>query len=109
MENQPEGINYESAWDTYAQIWQKQHPELQYIGDKWIGKMAVAANSIEEYQALIERLYIAPYITSQDTVLEIGIGGGRTVSMLYNRCDRLICADISAKMLDATRNRLGDE
>ena len=109
MENQPEGIDYEGAWDTYAASWQKQHPELQYIGDEWIGKMAGAANCLEEYQALIERLYIAPYITSQDTVLEIGIGGGRTASMLYNRCDRLICADISAKMLDATRNRLGDD
>ncbi len=104
-----DGIDYEGAWDNYAQIWQQQHPELRYIGDEWIGKMAGAANSLAEYEALIDRLFIQPYISAEDTVLEIGIGGGRTAALLLQRCHNLICADIATQMLEATRQRLGEE
>lgn len=52
---------------------------------------------------------IAPYIASEDTVLEIGIGGGKTAALLLKHCQKLICADISAEMLQATQQRLGEE
>jgi ubiquinone/menaquinone biosynthesis C-methylase UbiE len=102
-------VNYEGAWDSYAQQWQKNNPELGHIGDEWIGKAAGAANSLAEYEALIEQQFIAPYIKPEHTVLEIGIGGGKTGSMLLKYCDRLICADISSEMLQAAKLRLGDE
>ena len=34
--------------------------------------------SLAEYEALIEQEFIAPYIKPEHTVLEIGIGGGKT-------------------------------
>jgi len=102
-------LDYESAWNNYATQWKNQYPELRYIGDEWIGKGAGAADSLAEYQMIIEKQFIAPYITANDTVLEIGIGGGRTAAILLNHCDRLICADISSEMLTATQARLGDQ
>ncbi|MGE5657096.1 MAG: class I SAM-dependent methyltransferase [Actinomycetota bacterium] len=102
-------VDYEGAWDSYAQQWQKQNSELAHIGDEWIGKAAGAANSLAEYEALIETQFIAPYIKKEHRVLEIGIGGGKTGALLLKYCDRLICADISSQMLAATRSRLGDE
>jgi SAM-dependent methyltransferase len=104
-------VNYEEAWDTYAQNWDRIHPGLEggHIGDEWIGKGAGAAQSLAEYEALIVQKFIQPYITAQDTVLEIGVGGGKTGALLLQHCDRLICADISTNMLKATRERLGEE
>ena len=103
-------IKYEKAWDEYVQNWQKNHDEkLVYPGDEWIGKAAGAANSLTEYEALIEEKFIAPYVKETDTVLEIGIGGGKTAALLLKYCAKLICADISAEMLKVTGDRLGDE
>ncbi len=103
------GVDYEGAWDSYAEAWQTLHPELQHIGDEWIGKGAGAAQSLAEYEALIESKFIQPYITPDDRVLEVGIGGGKTSKLLKKYCGELICADISSQMLQATRSRLGDD
>ncbi len=102
-------VDYESAWDEYAQNWQSTNSEEVYRGDEWIGMAAGAATSLAEYTALIEQQFIAPYIQKNHTVLEIGVGGGKTAALLLNYCDRLICADISSNLLNATRTRLGEE
>ncbi len=99
--------DYEGAWDRYATAWHTLHPDLDRIGDEWAGKGAGAAQSLAEYEALIRDRFIAPHISPQDTVLEIGVGGGKTAALLLQHCDRLICADVSANMLEATRQRLG--
>ena len=102
-------IDYEGAWDEYVKHWQSTAPDYVYPGDEWIGLAAGAARSLAEYEALIESQFIAPYIRPDQTVLEIGIGGGKTAALLLKYCRNLICADISAGMLRATRDRLGDE
>ena len=99
-------IEYEKAWDEYVQNWQKGENKLAHPGDEWIGKAAGAANSLAEYETLIETKFIAPYVKATDTVLEIGIGGGKTAALLLKYCQKLICADISAEMLKATSDRL---
>ncbi|NES96954.1 MAG: class I SAM-dependent methyltransferase [Desertifilum sp. SIO1I2] len=109
MTNLSGKIDYEDAWDKYAKSWQNIHPGQNYIGDEWIGQQAGAANSLAEYESLIENHLIAPYIASEDTVLEIGIGGGKTAALLLKHCQKLVCADISAEMLQATQRRLGED
>ncbi len=104
-----DGIDYEGTWDSFAMSWENAHPDLTHIGDEWIGVEAGAATSLAEYEFLIEKRFIEPYIKMDHTVLEIGIGGGRTASLLKKHCKYLICADISHEMLKATRRRLGDE
>lgn len=109
MANDKAAIDYEGAWDGYAQDWQQLYPNLNHIGDEWIGMGAGAASSLEEYNTLIETQFIAPYIDGNDKVLEIGVGGGKTSSLLLQHCQELVCADISAQMLAQTRDRLGDD
>lgn len=102
-------VDYEGSWDHYARHWSEIRPGLEHIGDEWTGRGAGAAASLGEYRALIEERLIRPYIGPRDVVLEIGVGGGRTAELLRRYCQRLICADVSAEMLAATRARLGDE
>lgn len=102
-------VDYEQSWDEYAQMWRMRNPKLTHIGDEWTGEHAGAAKTVEEYCQIIERHYIDPYIERSDTVMEIGVGGGKTAALLKERCAELICADISAEMLKATRERLGDD
>ncbi len=102
-------VDYENAWDDYARMWRLRYPKLDHIGDEWTGEHAGAANTLEEYSQLIESHYIIPYIEPADSVMEIGVGGGKTAALLKKHCGELICGDISAEMLRATRERLGDE
>jgi SAM-dependent methyltransferase len=104
----PSGVDYEGAWDTYAKTWRERFPDAQYLGDEWQGTEAGAAVNIDEYIELIERTFIAPYVEPEDHVLEIGVGGGRTALLLRDHAAHVTCADISADMLRATRERLGD-
>lgn len=108
-DNTNKKIDYEAYWNQYAQNWSQDNPDKQYIGDEWIGRAAGAAQSLEEYVALIEQKFVAPYIKPQHKVLEIGIGGGRTAEILIKYAKELICADISTEMLEATKQRLGDQ
>jgi SAM-dependent methyltransferase len=102
-------VDYEGAWDDYARTWRTRYPRLAHLGDEWTGEHAGAAASGDEYRALIESRFIVPYIEPDDDVLEIGVGGGKTAALLSSHCRGLTCADISAEMLKATRERLGDD
>lgn len=102
-------VNYEHAWDEYAQMWRIRNPKLAHIGDEWTGELAGAARTVDEYCQLIETRYVAPYVEPSDAVMEIGVGGGKTAALLRKHCAELICADISSEMLKATRQRIGDE
>ena len=102
-------VEYEHSWDEYAQLWRMRNPKLAHIGDEWTGENAGATGTVQEYCRLIETNYIEPYIDPSDTVMEIGVGGGKTGALLKKHCAELVCADISAEMLKVTRERLGDE
>jgi ubiquinone/menaquinone biosynthesis C-methylase UbiE len=101
-------VDYEAAWDNYARLWRERNPSLVHLGDEWVGREAGAADSLAAYLALIRERFVAPWIEPDDTVLEIGVGGGRTAALLLERCRALICADVSAEMLALTRMRLDD-
>jgi ubiquinone/menaquinone biosynthesis C-methylase UbiE len=103
-----ERVNYEDNWDDYARMWRTRYPKLGRIGDEWTGEHAGAATTVEEYSQLVQSRFIAPYIEPADTVMEIGVGGGKTAALLKGHCRELICADISAEMLKATQERIGD-
>jgi ubiquinone/menaquinone biosynthesis C-methylase UbiE len=102
-------VNYEGAWNYYARRWHSRYPGLEHIGDEWDGSASGGAASAEEYGTLVLKEFIEPLIEDSDTVVELGVGGGKTAAMLLPRVHDLICADIAQKMLAATRERLGDE
>ncbi len=103
------GIDYEGGWDWYARKHSENFPGRENIGDEWIGTESGGATSLEEYNELVESRFIAPYVDAADTVLELGVGGGKTAVLLRRHAKALICADISAEMLSATRTRLGTD
>ena len=105
----PDRVDYEKAWDDYARVWRIRYPTLGHIGDEWVGQQAGAADTVEEYSQLIENRYVSPYIEPSDSVMEIGVGGGKTAVLLKEHCGTLVCADISGEMLRITRERIGDE
>jgi ubiquinone/menaquinone biosynthesis C-methylase UbiE len=102
-------VDYEAAWDGYAQRWRDAYPGLVHLGDEWIGREAGAAETLAAYVELIRERFVRPWIGAEDTVLEIGVGGGRTAAILLDHCRRLICADVSSEMLTLTRDRLARE
>lgn len=102
-------VNYEGAWNYYARRWHSRYPGLEHIGDEWDGTASGGAASAEEYSRLVLDEFIEPYVEDKDTVLEMGVGGGKTAAMLLPRAHDLICADIAQQMLAATRERIGDE
>ncbi len=103
------GIDYEGAWSEYARTWRQKFPDATFLGDEWAGRESGAAQSVEEYMRVIEDHYIAPYVEPSDTVLEIGVGGGRTAVLLKGHAKQLVLADISTDMLAATQARLGED
>ena len=106
--NDPGSVDYEGAWDTHAKRF-KPSGDYQHIGDQWTGVRAGAANSNEESVAVIRDRVLAPNVNAGETVLEIGVGGGRTGAMILDLGATLMEADVAQSMLDATRERLGDE
>lgn len=103
------GVDYEGAWDKYAKTWRDRFPDAEFLGDEWDGTESGAADTIDEYVALIDERFVVPYIEPGDHVLEIGVGGGRTAALLRDRAAHVTCADISATMLAVTRERIGDD
>ena len=99
----------ESAWDRYSMSWPSLHPSLKHLGDEWIGLNAGAAKTLEEYQGIIKSNFIDPWINPNDTVIEIGVGGGKTTDLLLRRASRIIAADVSAEMLNRSAARHGNE
>ena len=98
-------VDYEGYW--FAENWRDRYPDKKYIGDEWTGVGSGAAQSLTEYVSLIENRFIAPFVRNEHAVLEIGVGGGRAAEILLAHCGSLVCADVSARMLEAARARLG--
>jgi len=102
-------VNYEGAWNHYARKWSGRHPGLAHIGDEWDGTASGGAMCADDYRRLVEDRFIGPYVEASDTVLELGVGGGKTAAILSAHAREVVCADISQKMLAATRKRLGED
>lgn len=102
------GVDYESEWDVYAVSVRRARPGLEHIGDEWDGRGMGVPPDVD-YPRMIEERFIAPNVQRGETVLEIGVGGGRTGEMILRHADRLIEADISDLMLREARARLGTE
>lgn len=102
-------VDYEGGWGWYARNWSKNFPGRAHIGDEWTGSESGGGASPQEYDRLVEDKFIAPYIGDTDTVVELGVGGGKTAVMLRAHAGNLICADIAREMLTATRERLGED
>ena len=70
------------------------------LGEEWTASEAWKQGLVEE--VLLARM------PSGGTVLEIGPGGGRWSVILAERADRLLLVDVSPRVLEVARERIGD-
>src|SRR6266566_363683 len=80
------GVDYEGAWSWYARNHARNFPGREHIGDEWAGTESGGATSLAEYNQLVESRFILPYVGPGDTVLELGVGGGKTAVLLRTHC-----------------------
>jgi SAM-dependent methyltransferase len=100
-----ENLSYNRRlWDLYASNWddprfvrdQVDEPEaldpssLQVVGDEWA--------QAEDVDRIVTE-FIHPYLSPDTVAVEIGVGGGRIASRVAPRVARLVCFDVSARML----------
>jgi ubiquinone/menaquinone biosynthesis C-methylase UbiE len=91
---------YERFWDHYSDNWDQKFrpPGGKFLGDEW--------GSPEGTIGVFDRV-LRPYLRPDATVIEIGPGGGKYTALVAPLCKSLICVDVSKKMLDRTKERLG--
>jgi SAM-dependent methyltransferase len=98
------------GWDEYAHIYINS-PEKRktHLGEEWneseeIG-IDVPANQIVSY---LDQTVFSPFLGNCDVMLEIGPGGGRFTEILLPKCNQLIAADTSPRMIEILKNRFQD-
>lgn len=100
-------------WDAYATSWNRDEAwvqnmakgsrpeggaaELNCVGDEW----STRADLLEVISD-----FIMPYLYSDCVAAEIGSGGGRVAREVWRHCSRLICYDVSSKMLESCKAAL---
>lgn len=70
---------------------------LDYIGDEWSDKTS--------FLTVMEE-FVYPYVKEGSIIGEIGSGGGRVSSRLATKAGKLVCFDISTKMLEVAKSRI---
>lgn len=91
--------HYEEGWDSYSETWEAQQKKngINKLGDEW---------GTEELTTEIINNFVVPYIPPRPDILEIGCGGGKFSARLAPLAGKLICTDVSSKMLERTQKRL---
>lgn len=77
-------------------------------GDEWVGQAERCGRPYDEWKRSVVDRFLAPRITSQTAVLEIGPGHGRWTREIAPRCGHLVLADLSASCIEHCRARLAD-
>ena len=93
------------GWDQWARRHSRTNPGRP-LGDEWnepdkIG-VSVPADDIVSH---LDREIFGPFLGRQETILEIGPGGGRFTDILLPRCSQLIAVDTSKAMLKLLQDR----
>lgn len=90
---------YDEGWSSYSERWDLtvKKDGMEYLGDEWGSKRLTEA---------IVQEFVIPFLNPQGTALEIGSGGGKYSEKLAALYHRLVCSDVSEKMLSRTRARL---
>jgi SAM-dependent methyltransferase len=97
-------------WDWYSERWEDEEwrdeywaglpldrGRLEVLGDEW--------SEASDVQGIFDE-FIAPYISREAEVAEIGPGGGRLARWTAPLVGRLVLLDISPQMLDRCREVL---
>jgi ubiquinone/menaquinone biosynthesis C-methylase UbiE len=75
-------------------------------GDEWAGFARSDGVAYPEWKASVLSHLVRPYVSTNETILEIGCGHGRWSEELIGMCRKLYCVDLAASCLEYTRARL---
>ena len=103
----PNALTTSEGWEHYA----RGHRGSAPLGDEWNVPAELGVDvAPDEVVPHVDRIVIAPFLGTCNTIVEIGPGGGRFTRVLLARCRRLVAVDTSPTMLDLLRARFaGDE
>ncbi len=90
---------YERSWDRYSEQWEASHTSGD-LGVEW-GSDPLSDRIYEKF--------LAPHLSRESRVLEIGPGGGKYTARVAPSCGHLVFADVSQQMLDRTGRRLAGQ
>lgn len=90
---------YDEGWSAYSDQWETavKSEEMKYLGDEW-GSGELTEGIIQEF--------VIPFLVPDGTALEIGCGGGKYSEWLAHLHRKLVCTDVSEKMVQRTKARL---
>lgn len=105
--SQSEAKTVAGGWETYA----RRRRDEDRLGDEWNepGVMGLDVATADEILPYLDRVVFAPFLGTNDVLLEIGPGGGRFTELLLPKCRKLIAVDTSPTMLELLRDRFGDD
>jgi ubiquinone/menaquinone biosynthesis C-methylase UbiE len=93
------------GWDSWARRHKRRNPGTP-LGNEWNEPAKVGADvAPEELVSHLDKTVFAPLIGSQETILEIGPGGGRFTEILLPKCRRLFAVETSKTMLELLAER----
>ncbi|MDQ2902503.1 MAG: class I SAM-dependent methyltransferase [Ktedonobacteraceae bacterium] len=92
---------YARDWSTYSQQWEQRYSSAyDYLGDEWNSGGGLWDRDDSYFSMYAER-----WLRPDQTVLEIGPGGGKWTVRLASKVKRVIVLDVAEEMLDRTRQR----
>jgi SAM-dependent methyltransferase len=95
------------GWDVYAARRRKRTD----IGEVWNNPRTIGLDveRAEDVVPYLDREVFAPFLGTPEVVVEIGPGGGRFTEVLLPKCRTLHAVDTSPLMIEALRERFGDD
>jgi ubiquinone/menaquinone biosynthesis C-methylase UbiE len=101
------------VWNMYAKDWS---PETEWVkkmagnlGEEWTTEnLSFIGDEWSDRASLLQVIdeFIAPWISQESEVAEIGVGGGRVAVKIVARCRTMHCLDISTEMLKRARKSI---
>lgn len=93
---------YAKDWNEYSKQWEQNFgPKYKYLGDEWNDDGTAERLRDDFYR----HAYISRWVQPHMTVLEVGPGGGKWITILAPLVKKLIVLDVSEEMLSRTRSR----
>jgi ubiquinone/menaquinone biosynthesis C-methylase UbiE len=94
---------YRDDWDGYSRNWDATWgKQFARLGDEWSSENAGSSGRGDAY---VFESFAVPFFRPEDTVLELGSGGGKWTEMLARRAKKVIALDISGEMLKRAKSR----
>ncbi|KAF3888301.1 MULTISPECIES: class I SAM-dependent methyltransferase [Nostocales] len=93
---------YAKDWNQYSQTWEEEFGnKYSYLGEEWNDDDTLERKRDNFYFTM----YAERFLRAEQTVLEVGPGGGKWTVRIAPKVKKLIVLDVSEEMLKRTKER----